>query len=268
MLPEPVSQAFSRCGIPAYGACRLSDVLPLLDCRAAQRVPRNAQSVLTALFPYRLPAYSSGRNLSKYAVVPDYHRVALELLDRVCVRLAQVWPSESFVSFADNSPIREVRAAWLSGLGVIGDNGLLLHPVYGSYVFIGEIVTTLYVEPGRPLEMGCLHCGACSRFCPGGAVREGVVCTARCVSHITQKKGELTAEEQALIKKGGLLWGCDVCSDVCPMNRGSLPTSLPEFLRDIGETADLSLTSRQLRERAYGFRGKAVLERNAAILEE
>ena len=108
MLPEPVSQAFSRCGIPAYGVCRLSDVLPLLDCRAAQRVPRNAQSVLTALFPYRLPAYSSGRNLSKYAVVPDYHRVALELLDRVCVRLAQVWPSESFVSFADNSPIREV----------------------------------------------------------------------------------------------------------------------------------------------------------------
>lgn len=268
MLPEPISRAFAHYGIPAYGACRFADSLPLLDCRASQRIPEHAQTILTALFPYRLPSYSPWRNLSKYAVVPDYHRVALGLLNQVCVMLLQHWPGESFAAFADNSPIREVRAAYLSGLGVVGDNGLLFHPVYGSYVFIGEIVTTLAIEPGIPMGTGCLHCGACSQRCPGRAIQSGGVCAARCVSHITQKKGELTREEQALVKQGGLLWGCDVCSDICPMNRGSSPTNLPEFLRDIEEAADLTRTARTLRERAYGFRGKAVLERNAAILGE
>lgn len=264
-----ISKILLSLGIDQWGVCRFDDVLPLLECRAAERLPKGAKSVIVCLFPYRLSEYPNNLNISKYAVVKDYHRVTQELLSDAAQSMQREFGGE-YAVFADNSPIREVFAANLAGLGVIGQNGLLINKIYGSYVFIGEIVTDLDITEYMPANISetksCLMCGLCEKSCPGGAIKGGKIDVSSCLSHITQKKGELTAQEIKLIAENKTMWGCDVCSDVCPMNKKAQIKPVKQFFDDINFKVDLSLTSKQLKEKPFGFRGKKVLERNAEIL--
>lgn len=253
--------------ITEWGICRFADVLPLLECKAKPRIPDNPDSVIVALFPYRLEEYGE-RNISKYAVVPDYHRVCTEKLDRVCEGLKKLYPENSFVCFADNSPIREAVAARLAGLGVIGKNGLLINKTYGSYVFIAEIVTDLELTKSAPCTDTCLECDLCVKSCPSGAIKEGKVEEQSCLSYITQKKGILTEKEQKLVKKGGIVWGCDVCSDVCPMNKNTLTTNITEFQTDTVFKVNYPEKNKEIKERAFGFRGAEVIRRNLDLLNQ
>lgn len=263
-------------GLPLHGFCPFAAVAGhLLPCRAAARLPKAPRTVITALFPYRYPD-TGGRNLSRYACVPDYHTAAGAVLRLAAARLREEYPPFCFEPFIDSSPIPEVRAAALAGLGCVGDNGLLIHPRFGSWVFIGTIVTDAKIAgvPGTgaacaagmptdcPEPPACLHCGACARACPAGCIgggREG------CLSAVTQRKGELSAGEREMIREGGLAWGCDRCQEVCPLNRGA----------DIAPHPCLSpyeplLTSDELAGdlagRAYGWRGRAVPLRNLQLL--
>lgn len=246
--------------IEAVGVCAFDpDKRPLLSCRAAARLPDQARSVIVVLFPY---AYASDapRNISRYACVPDYHHAAGAVLTALSASLAEAFEDEHFEPFMDNSPLPEVACAVAAGLGVRGDHGLLISDRFGSYVFIGCIVTTMsldYTEQARE----CLHCGACAKACVGECLPE----TRRdtCVSALTQKKGELTADEIARIQKGGLLWGCDACQDVCPMNRDKELSPHPCFTWYDPWLSEQSLTD--LTDKAYGWRGEAVLRRNLGL---
>lgn len=249
-------------GIASYSAC-----LPLLPCRAASRIPEGAQSLIVCLFPYFIEALEE-RNLSRYAVIADYHQVAGDYLARACEVLQAAFPENQFVPFVDNSPIREVSAANLAGLGVIGENGLLINPLYGSYVFIGEIVTDLDIQPDPPSAPSCIQCGKCREACPGKAIREnGSIQLDHCRSHITQKKGSLTEEEQEQIRLGGLVWGCDICNEACPMNRNKLPSPIPEFYQSVIPVMGTETVDQLMKNRAFSYRGKAVLLRNLEILK-
>ena len=108
-----------------FGICRFADLPPLLECRAKQRLPENAQSVLVCLFPYYTGEHPE-RNISRYAMVTDYHLIAGEYLQRFCEALRQQLPNNRFEPFTDNSPVPEVRSALLAGVGRRGKNGLLL----------------------------------------------------------------------------------------------------------------------------------------------
>lgn len=250
-----------------FGICAFSDIQPCLDCRAARRLPEQAASVLCCLFPYYTGEWPQ-RNISRYAMVSDYHRIAGSYLERFCQALGEQFPDHAFVWFTDNSPVREVSAAFHAGLGRRGENGLLLHPVYGSYVFIGEVVTDLVLQPDRPLDPpDCIGCGACRQICPQGALQpDGSICLERCRSHITQKKGELSDGEIAQICAGGLIWGCDLCNDVCPMNKGARLTPVPEFLSSVQPVFDQQLAQELLDDRAFNYRGKKTILRNIALL--
>lgn len=253
--------------ITRWGICRFKDTLPLLDCKAKERLPQGAKSVIVALFPYRLDNYPE-RNISKYAVVPDYHKVCTEKLGRVCDGLKKLYPNNNFVCFADNSPIRETVAAKLAGLGTIGKNGLLINETYGSYVFIAEIVTDLELTPSIPCDNVCLECDLCIKNCPTGAIRDGKVNEKICLSYITQKKGTLAEDEQKLVKKGSIVWGCDVCSDVCPMNKNIHTTNIKEFKTDTVFKVDYPENNREIKDRAFGFRGAEVIRRNLDLLNQ
>lgn len=149
----PDKRSFDGCGLPLHGACAFAELSHnLLPCRAAARLPDKPGTVLTLLFPYRFPDRGP-RNLSRYAAcLPDYHLAAGEVLSSAAAALRAAYPRYRFEPFVDNSPLPEVRAAALSGLGCIGDNGLLIHPVYGSWVFIAAIVTdmVLPLPPAGP----------------------------------------------------------------------------------------------------------------------
>lgn len=252
-----------------FGICSFEQILPCLECRAKQRIPQDAASVLVCLFPYYTGEHKE-RNISRYAMVTDYHMIAGEYLNRFCKALQEVFPQNQFEPFTDNSPIREVSAAFHAGLGRRGKNGLILHPKYGSYVFIGEVVTDLVLQPDQPLNPGeCIGCGKCQKVCPQGALRsDGSVCLERCRSHITQKKGELTDWEIGQIQDGGLIWGCDICNDACPMNQeAKVLTPVPEFLESAVAVLDAQIAERLLKTRAYNYRGKKTILRNIQLLE-
>lgn len=248
-----------------FGFCSFDCVKDLLiSCRAKGRIPTSAQGIITLIFPYSLNEESyKGSNLSRYACVCDYHTVALAILERICDDLRAQWPDEQFEPFTDNSPIPEVRAAALSGLGMIGRNGLLITPKYGSWVFIGEIVTTLRLETSGEIH-SCSSCGLCEKKCPTGALSGGSVDKAKCLSEITQRKGELTDEQKLLIRESGCAWGCDVCQLVCPYNRGAKVTYIDEFINSFSPIADVE----SLENKAYGWRGRAVIDRNIKLLED
>ncbi len=249
--------------VPDAGICEFHTIADhLLPCRAAKRLPENPKSVVMMIFPYRFPD-SPGRNLSRYACVPDYHLVAGRVLEQAAARCEEQFPGYQFVPFVDNSPIPEVKAAALSGLGVIGQNGLLVHPTFGSFVFLGELITDMPLTPTGDAARYCYGCGNCAAACPGGCLPGHD--RSLCVSAISQKKGELTEEETRLLQKGGLVWGCDKCQESCPLNRDAIIRPHPCFT---DYTPRFDPEHPDWDSRAYGWRGKAVPERNARLLKK
>lgn len=249
---------------PLWGICSFDKIKPdLIDCRAKKRLPQNAKSVIVACFPYLLDEEKyQNRNISKYAVVADYHDVATKRLEAAIEDLKKLYPEHEFSAFADNSPVPEVRAACLAGLGVRGINSLLITQKYGSYVFIGEIVTSLELDCADIQEKSCIRCGKCISECPACAISKSGFEKSRCLSETTQKKGVLSAEEERLMKDCGCVWGCDICQDVCPMNKEAAPTEIEEFLSSAVARVSLGCC---LEGRAYEWRGRKVIERNLAI---
>lgn len=265
-----IEKIFEALGLEIYGFCRFSDAGELLPTRNRSSVPEKAATVITFLFPYRIPC-DEKRNVSLYALGLDYHDIILKKLNDAKEILSKEFPENNFAAFCDNSPIRETRAAYLCGLGFLGQNSLIIHQKYGSYCFIGEIVCDLKLEEySQPLGY-CKMCGKCISECVGGALSlengELVFKKENCLSFLTQKKGELTNEEKEKIAKGGLVWGCDVCSDVCPMNKNADYSNIEEFylskLPYLNEN-NVSLSG----NRAYGYKGEKILLRNLRILSE
>jgi epoxyqueuosine reductase QueG len=252
---------------PLWGVCPFREIQDnLIKCRALSRLPAHPRSVIIMAFPYLLPEeYYENSNVSKYAVPADYHDILYARLERAAEKLREKYPEEEFVFFADNSPIPEVRAACVAGIGILGKNSLLITEKYGSFVFLGEIVTSMPLASSGGEIRGCLECGECTRACPCGAIVNGKINKELCLSDITQRKGQLTAGQRELIKKSGCIWGCDICQNVCPLNRAADTTDISEFIN----TADGKIEAgTPVEGRAFGWRGEAVIRRNLDISKE
>ena len=255
-MKNEIVNILTKLGISEIGFCPFSFLENhLLSCRAAERLPKNAETVIMMAFPYKVKE-EPPKNISRYAAVPDYHTVLKPILTAATEQLKAAFPTAQFAAFQDNSPIPEVYAAAAAGLGVRGKNGLLIHKKYGSWVFLGEIVTDLAISC-EPRVFSCLECNACENACP----RNGAALD--CLSAVTQKKGELTAEEQTALRQNGLLWGCDRCAEVCPLNRAVQIDPFPAFREGYRDTYT---AGEDISSRAYAWRGKNPIERNARLL--
>lgn len=251
-------EIFESIGVEFFGVCDFSDISnKLLPCRAISRLPENPESLICALFPYKLSEYGE-RTISRYACVADYHEVVLHALEKVCEKLKLKYGENQFVPFVDNSPIPEVYSAALAGLGRIGENSLLINEKYGSWVFIGTIVTDRHFEKTGGEIKRCIECGKCRTACPNGELNKEI-----CLSKITQKKGELSEEECKLMRQYNTAWGCDICQEVCPMNKDAEAAPFSGFL-EFPVSQCLELENDGLR--AYNYRGKKTIERNIKIL--
>ena len=222
------------------------------------------RSVIVYLVPY----YAGKTvNLSKYAAARDYHLYIRDLNQRLISELKKTYPENSFKGYGDSSPVDERLAALSAGLGILGDNRLLINEKYGSYVFIGEIITD--VEPEllgavapSPI-MRCRGCGICKSSCPTAHL-ENRLC--ECLSNITQRKGELTEKEIEIMRKCRTVWGCDVCQDVCPYNKNPIETPISFFkenrIEELTEDIVNSMSKQDFSERAFAWRGIKTLKRN------
>ncbi|HOO26287.1 MAG TPA: DUF1730 domain-containing protein, partial [Clostridiales bacterium] len=203
--------------------------------------------------------------ISRYAAVKDYHKIVQNRLEIAAQKLKIFYPDKEFVAFCDNSPIPEVRAALDAGLGVSGENNLLINQKYGSWVFIGEIVTDLKIQSAQGLGLKrCIGCGYCVEACPTRVLGKNVFEKNSCLSQISQRKGELKPEEEDLIRKTACAWGCDICQLVCPMNEEKEIGPLSEFKE--GFKPHFSRGD-DIEDRAFAWRGRAVIERNVKLLE-
>lgn len=264
---ERLRSTMEQFDIDQWGVCAFADVLPLFEVRSRSRIPANAQTVIVILFGYYTFEYPE-RNISRYAIVDDYHTVVGNLLSQMAEELQKMYNPFQFIPFVDASPINEVLAAVRAGLGEVGMNGQLLNEIYGSRCFIGEIVTDMPVEiPEVADHKICTRCGRCVAACPTKALLSDGFDKNICRSFLTQKKGELTEWEQLQIADGGFVWGCDRCTDACPVNRNAKAAQLEAFYRDNCPVVEEDKIQALCRTKAYGWRGEKVLLRNLRIIK-
>lgn len=252
----------------------LSAALPLSATRITrpyllERCGISDGSVVCFAIPYYTEP-DGATNLSAYAYAEDYHLFVRELGARLCARLAALYPGNRFAVFADHSPIDERHAAAAVGLGVIGRHGMLITEPYSSYVFLGELITDAVLEDESEEIKYCRNCGACATACP-------FELKDNCLSALTQKKGELSAEEQELIRLHGSVWGCDKCTEACPhthmaRNRGTLTSPIPFFSQErithLTPSVLDAMDDQTFSRRAYSWRGRETIKRNVCILGE
>lgn len=269
-------------GIEFYSMIPLSKCKVIKEYLLTKNGFDNNASVITMLIPYR--SKTKPVNLSVYASVKDYHFFVSELAQSLEAYIKERHPQAIFKVFADHSPIDEVHAACISGLGFIGDNGLLINEKYSSFVFLAECVTNI---PPQDLGMEyaditeikeCLHCGACAKACPCGCIKktgqdvDEIQPKSECLSAITQKKGELTENEKRLMLENGSIWGCDICQNVCPYSQRENFSPLEYFncdiIKELNDKTLSSLDDEEFNKRPFAWRGRGVIERNVKLYEE
>jgi epoxyqueuosine reductase len=235
-----------------------------------------ARSVVCIAVAYATPVPRERRGrgrVSAYAWSRDYHRRMQALLRRIAARIDELAGEPVTRVACDTAPLAERAFAARSGLGWIGKHTSLIVHGLGSAVFLGEIVTTLELEPDPPLRTSCGACRACVDVCPTGALRgDRTMDATRCISDLTQRRDAIPRALRPLV--GTWVWGCDLCNDACPPSRKAGRSGDAAFAPLAEETAEpdlqalLRLRGRafvRLRETAMGWRGASVLRRNAAV---
>ena len=203
----------------------------------------------------------------------DYHTVLREKLTLLEAFLQEKVPGCRLRSMVDTGELSDRAVAERAGIGWSAKNCAIITPEFGSYVYLGEIITDLPFESDEPMEDQCGDCRLCLDVCPTGAlVQGGQLNSQKCVAYLTQTKGFLPDEYRAKI--GNRIYGCDTCQTVCPKNKGKLNwihdalQPEPEIAKPLLEPL-LTITNRQFKE-TYGhisgsWRGKKPIQRNAII---
>ncbi len=205
----------------------------------------------------------------------DYHDVLKsrlnELIDFIKQEASQEDPR--FKAEVDTGEFIDVAVAQRAGLGFIGKNGLLITEEFGSFVYLGEIVTNLEFEADTPIANGCGECTRCITGCPTNALLgNGQMNAKKCLSYQTQTKDMMPLDYRKKIRN--IIYGCDICQLVCPYNQGKDFHFHQEMEPKIDEAFPklapmLQLSNKEFKEQfghlAGSWRGKKPLQRNAIM---
>jgi epoxyqueuosine reductase len=275
MTAEELQQVAAELGIDAVGAApaspyeeteraiasrrarglfadmRFTMARPEVSCHPEALLP-GARTVISAALCYWAPGPDPGRGagrLPRYTW-SDAYVVLRAKLDELGRRLGG-----AFLVLVDENDHVDREAAARSGVGFYGKNTMLITRRHGSWVVLGSLVTDLEIEPSAALELDCGECRLCIDACPTGALDEpGVLDATRCLSYWTQSGGSIPEEYRREL--GLQVYGCDICQDVCPWNRGvekrRAETDLPAGAEPLVSLVDwLETPARELRD-AYG----------------
>lgn len=170
------------------------------------------------------------RHIARYARGRDYHNHLRRRVRRLAAFVRTLGQDTRARPMSDNAPVLERAWAARAGLGFVGKNGLLIVPGLGSFVLLGEVVTTLPLTPDVPMGDRCGSCSLCIEACPTDAFeRPFVLDPRRCISYLTiELRGSMPSDLRAGV--GEHLFGCDECQEVCPYNRAPRDGVDPRYL--------------------------------------
>jgi epoxyqueuosine reductase len=203
----------------------------------------------------------------------DYHHILRERLKRLEEFILSKVPDARVKSMVDTGELSDRAVAERAGIGWSGKNCAIITPEFGSYVYLGELITSIPFEPDQPIEDQCGTCNKCLEACPTGAlVQGGQINAQRCIGFLTQTKDFVPDEFREKI--GNRIYGCDSCQTSCPKNKGKdfhfheemdTNTELNKpLLRPI-----LKMSNREFKEQfghlAGSWRGKKPIQRNAIL---
>lgn len=247
-----------------------------------ERIFTNPRSIISIALAYPTkiddpPPKVKGERRGEFARASwgtDYHDVLRDRMNQLIEYIRQeAGESVTYKPMVDTGELVDVAVAQRAGLGFIGRNGLLITEEFGSYVYLGEIITNLEFSPDSPVPFGCGECTRCVDACPTGALLgDGRMNAQLCLSYQTQTKGMM--DEQFRRKMGHVIYGCDICQIVCPYNKGKNfhfhpemepePESIMPKLKPL-----LTISNRDFKEQfghmSGSWRGKKPLQRNAII---
>lgn len=201
----------------------------------------------------------------------DYHYVLQDKLDRLAKGIEELTADFEYKGMVDTGALVDTAVARRAGIGFIGKNGLVISKEFGSYMFLGELITNLDIEPDQPVDYDCGDCNRCVTACPTSClIGDGTMNAKRCLSFQTQDKGIMDLEFRKKIKT--VIYGCDICQICCPYNKGldnPLATEIDPDLAHPELLPFLELSNGQFKEKfghiAGSWRGKNILQRNAII---
>ena len=244
---------------------------------APEHILPDAQSVVCIAVPYATPEPRRGPlrgRVSNYAWSADYHRRLRALLAEVAAVIDDAAGEKVTAIACDTKPLAERAFAARAGLGWVGKHTNLISPALGSFVFLGEVVTTLALPVDAPLRKTCGSCARCVQACPTGALRgDYTIDATRCIADLNQRTDAIPRDLRPLI--GDWVWGCDLCQLACPPTQragnatNAANTPLAEQSAAPSLVSLLRLRSGEFKRTyaatAMGWRGAAVLRRNAAV---
>lgn len=237
----------------------------------------NCKSIIVIAISYNVEYLAEKNNflsgiLSKSSWGIDYHKVLKDKIDKLIMEI-KTHADFDYKSYVDTGPLVERELANKAGIGYYGKNCSIINDDYGSFIFIGYIMTDLDLETSEnKIYSECGECDLCIRACPTNALESYKLNPKRCISYLTQTKDIIPLEYRS--KMGTKIYGCDTCQLVCPKNKGVKTSNHEEFVPhitsgfiDISEL--LNMSNKEFRNKygsmAGSWRGKNVLKRNAII---
>lgn len=234
------------------------------------------KTIVSIAFPYSCAENYKDNGFSIYTRGIDYHKVVSGYLNKICDFIVDKGGNAKY--FVDSNSLPERYIAYIAGVGFIGKNNLLITKEYGSYVFLGEIITDLEIYDNDKGDFKSLvehkECGTCEKCfleCPTKSINKSRKNPNICLSYLTQKKELEDWEMKAL---NGRVFGCDSCQNKCPYNEDAKKTNIDEFkvldfMNEDNEEIILNMSNgefkKSFKNTSCGWRGKNVLKRNVVI---
>lgn len=227
-------------------------------------------------YPRRLPQKPQKTQYRRGKITPnswglDYHYIVQDKLERLARAIEELTADFEYKGMVDTGALVDTAVARRAGIGFIGKNGLVISKEFGSYMFLGELVTNLVIEADSPVDYDCGDCNRCVTACPTSCLLgDSTMDARRCLSFQTQDKGMMDLEFRKKMKT--VIYGCDICQICCPYNKGIDSPPVVAIDADLAEPEllpFLELSNGQFKEKfgmiAGSWRGKNILQRNAII---
>lgn len=231
---------------------------------------------IAVAYPRTLPVKPQKTQCKRGKITPnswglDYHYILQDKLERLASAIEALTADFEYKGMVDTGALVDTAVARRAGIGFIGKSGLVISKEFGSYMFLGELITNLVIEPDSPVDYDCGDCNRCVEACPTSClIGDGTMNARRCLSFQTQDKGMMDLEFRKKIKT--VIYGCDICQICCPYNKGVYNPPIVEIDPELAEPElipFLNLSNGQFKEKfgmiAGSWRGKNILQRNAII---